>query len=67
MNNRKNDDLGAITVREFCERYRLGHSKTYEEIAAGRLRAVKCGTRTLLLARDVREWERRLERVPALA
>jgi excisionase family DNA binding protein len=57
---RESDGLGAMTVREFGERYRLGHTKTYEEIAAGRLRAVKVGTRTLLLAKDVMAWERNL-------
>jgi excisionase family DNA binding protein len=58
------NELGALTVREFCERYRLGHTKAYEEINSGRLRAVKCGSRTLILARDARAWERSL---PALA
>jgi hypothetical protein len=45
------DELGAITVKEFGARYHLGHTKIYEEIGAGRLRAVKCGSRTLILAR----------------
>ena len=58
------DELGAMTVREFCERYRLGHTKAYELIKRGELRAVKCGSRTLILARDARAWERSL---PALA
>jgi excisionase family DNA binding protein len=58
------DELGAMTVKEFGARYRLGHTKIYEEISAGRLRAVKCGSRTLILARDARAWERSL---PALA
>jgi hypothetical protein len=58
------DELGAITVKEFGARYHLGHTKIYEEIGAGRLRAVKCGSRTLILAQDARMWERSL---PALA
>jgi hypothetical protein len=58
------DELGAMTVREFGVRYRLGHTKIYEEISTGRLRAVKCGSRTLILAKDARAWERSL---PALA
>jgi excisionase family DNA binding protein len=61
------DDLGAMTVAQFCERYGLGHSKVYLMISAGELRAVKCGSRTLLLARDVRAWERSLERVQPAA
>jgi excisionase family DNA binding protein len=57
------EELGAMTVKEFGARYRLGHTKIYEEISAGRLRAVKCGSRTLILAKDVKAWERAL---PAL-
>jgi hypothetical protein len=58
------EEVGAMTVKEFGARYRLGHTKIYEEIGAGRLRAVKCGTRTLILARDAVAWERSL---PTLA
>jgi excisionase family DNA binding protein len=58
------DELGAMTVREFCDRYRIGHTLAYELIKRGKLRAVKCGSRTLILARDARAWERSL---PALA
>lgn len=61
------EELGAMTVAQFCERYGLGHSKVYMMINAGELRAVKCGSRTLLLARDVRAWERSLERVQPAA
>jgi hypothetical protein len=58
------DELGAMTVKQFGVRYHLGHTKIYEEISAGRLRAVKCGSRTLILARDAGAWERSL---PTLA
>ena len=58
------DELGAMTVKQFGARYHLGHTKIYEEISAGRLRAVKCGSRTLILARDAGVWERSL---PTLA
>jgi hypothetical protein len=58
------EELGAMTVKQFGARYHLGHTKIYEEIGAGRLRAVKCGSRTLILAQDARMWERSL---PALA
>lgn len=54
------DALGAMTVREFCERYRIGRTRAYELINRGALRAVKCGSRTLILARDARAWERSL-------
>lgn len=58
------DELGALTLREFCDRYRIGHTLAYELIKRGELRAVKCGSRTLILARDAKAWERAL---PALA
>lgn len=58
------DELGAMSVKQFGARYHLGHTKIYEEINAGRLRAVKCGSRTLILAQDARIWERSL---PVLA
>lgn len=51
------EELGAMTVREFCDRYRIGHTLAYELIKRGELRAVKCGSRTLILARDARAWE----------
>jgi hypothetical protein len=59
------DELGAMTVKQFGARYHLGHTKIYEEIGAGRLRAVKCGSRTLILARDARVWERSLPTLTA--
>ena len=59
----ESENLGALTVKEFCMRYRLGHTLVYEMIKDGRLRAVKCGGRTLLLAKDVQAWEQSLTRV----
>lgn len=64
MNNRIEEaNLGAMTVKEFCRKYRIGRTKFYEEINAGRLRAVKCGTKTLVLNRDGMAWERNLSAV----
>jgi excisionase family DNA binding protein len=57
------ENVGAFTIREFCKRYRLGHTLVYEMIKDGRLRAVKCGQRTLLLAKDVKDWEELLQPV----
>jgi excisionase family DNA binding protein len=59
----ENEDLGAFTIQEFCKRYRLGHTLVYEMIKDGRLRAVKCGKRTLLLAKDIKNWEQSLRTV----
>ena len=53
-------ELGAMTCKEFCERYRLGMTTLYEEFKGGRLRAVKVGRRTLILNRDALAWEHSL-------
>jgi excisionase family DNA binding protein len=44
----------AFSIPEFCRRYSIGRTHAYEEIAAGRLRAVKAGRRTLI-TQDVAE------------
>ena len=38
----------AFPIREFCVRYGIGRTHAYQQIAAGRLRAVKVGRRTLI-------------------
>jgi hypothetical protein len=53
--------LGAMTIEEFCDAYRLGRTHVYEEIYLGRLKARKSGARTLLLHRDIKAWEDQLE------
>ena len=57
------DASGAMRVDEFCRKYRIGQTKFYDEIKSGRLRAVKCGKRTLVLNRDSIAWERTLSAV----
>jgi hypothetical protein len=48
----------AMSLSEFCEDYNVGRTKAYEEINAGRLRARKCGKRTIVTADDAEEWLR---------
>ncbi len=47
---------GAYSVKGFCEAYAVGCTFVYAEISAGRLRAVKAGHRTLILAADAAKW-----------
>jgi excisionase family DNA binding protein len=57
-------DDGALTVKKFTEEYDVGKNLVYDEIAAGRLRAVKVGTRKTLIPRQsAREWLQSLEPV----
>ena len=45
-----------LTIPEFCAWARIGRTKAYEEIGAGKLRAVKIGRRTLIKAADADIW-----------
>jgi excisionase family DNA binding protein len=46
----------ALTLKDFCDAYRLCREKAYQEIRAGRLRAVKLGRKTLILRPDADAW-----------
>jgi excisionase family DNA binding protein len=46
----------AFSIPEFCRRYGIGRTNAYHEIAAGRLRAVKVGRRTLVTADAAEVW-----------
>jgi excisionase family DNA binding protein len=60
----RGDDVGvpasftprAFPVPEFCRRYGIGRTNAYQEIAAGRLRAVKVGRRTLITHDAAEAW-----------
>lgn len=45
-----------ITVAEAIQGSGLGRTKLYEEINAGRLKAKKCGRRTLIAIVDYQNW-----------
>jgi excisionase family DNA binding protein len=48
--------IGAFTLKDFCGGYRVCREKAYQEIRAGRLRAVKVGRKTLILHADADAW-----------
>ena len=53
----------AMSIEEFCDRYRIGRTTAYAEIKEGRLRARKCGRRTIITDDDGDEW---LQHLPVI-
>jgi excisionase family DNA binding protein len=53
----------AFNILEATRVAKVGRTALYEAIAAGQLRAVKRGRRTLILEKDLRQW---LDRLPSL-
>ena len=54
----------AFSIAAFCENYGIGRTSAYEEIAAGRLRVVKAGKRTLVPADAAEAWLKNLPNSP---
>jgi hypothetical protein len=50
----------AMSIEGFCANYGVGRTTAYEEIKAERLRARKCGKRTVITEDDAEDWLRRL-------
>jgi len=46
-------DNRALTIDEFCDRFRICRATAYHLIRTGKLRARKLGLRTILLAPDM--------------
>ncbi len=46
----------AHTINDAVKLFGIGRTRLYELIAAGRISAVKCGTRTLVLSASLREF-----------
>lgn len=55
----------AYTLHEAKKLTGLGHTKIYQEINAGRLRAKKCGRKTLISADAISDWLENLADYPA--
>jgi excisionase family DNA binding protein len=54
------DRQRAMSIDQFRTRYGVGRTTVYEEIKLGRLRARKCGKRTIITEDDAEEWLRHL-------
>jgi excisionase family DNA binding protein len=46
----------AFSIAEFCYRYAIGRTTTYEEIKAGRLKVLKVGRRSLITESSAEAW-----------
>jgi excisionase family DNA binding protein len=62
----KQNSPRAFPISEFCRRYGICRTKAYDEIAAGRLRAVKAGRRTLIPQDAAESWLAALPQVRRL-
>jgi excisionase family DNA binding protein len=57
----------ALSVNETCVSLSISRSKLYEEVAAGRLRALKAGSRTLIPVTSRDAWLSNLPEAKAAA
>ena len=55
--------VNAISIDQFCKRNNVGRTTAYAEIAAGRLVARKCGSRTLIGFSDEQAWLAKLPKI----
>lgn len=53
----------ASSLADFCSRYGIGRTRTYDEINAGRLKVVKVGKRTLVPEDSAESWLKSLTAV----
>jgi excisionase family DNA binding protein len=52
----EHDGVLVCTIKEACRRTGLGHTRIYQAIRTGELRAMKCGQRTLIEMDGIRRW-----------
>ena len=51
----------TYTVKQFITTFKLGRTRTYEEIRSGRLATYKVGRNRYISARAAEDWQRHLE------
>lgn len=47
---------GALSIIDFCRWAAIGRTAAYEELKSGRLRARKCGRRTIIPMTEAERW-----------
>ena len=51
-----------ISIRDFCDAYGVGRTRTYDLIAAGKVQAYKNGPRTMIDVESAEQWAASLPR-----
>ena len=59
-------NASALTLKDFCDAYRVCRETAYQQIRTGRLRAVKLGRKTLILRADADAWASSLPELRAV-
>ena len=59
--------VGAFSIPEFAQTYRLGRSTVYELIDSGELKSFHVGRRRLVSFAAAQEWQQKLEAISAAA
>ena len=57
----------VYTIDEFKKTFKIGHTKTFEEIKTGRLQTYNVGRRRFISGHAADDWQRRLEQDAAAA
>ncbi len=48
-------------VNEFCDAFRMGRTKFYSLVAAGKIRTIKCGSTTLITGTEAQRFQSAME------
>jgi excisionase family DNA binding protein len=55
-NNVERPSKRALTIEAFCERYSVGRTFTYDEIAKGKLKSISLGRKRVIDSNDAETW-----------
>ena len=61
----EDETLGAFTLGEFCDRFRISRSMAYLERRAGRLRFQKIGVKAVITRTEARRYQSALDAAAA--
>lgn len=56
-----NIEKAAFSIDDAARALSIGRTSLYQQVKVGRLRTIKCGRRTLVLARDIDAFLNRLQ------